>query len=270
MTLLVGIRCQDGIVLGSDGAATYGSVSLLEVEGKTISLATSKLEVYGERVVLGVSGAVGMGQSFHRTVGGYIADQYDRRKTWKSIEEAKKWLRDNLWPHVQPGFDHARELAAKVPAEYRVSVFSSVHTSSLVAFPIGDEYHLLELDHLCQSMECTDKASFVSVGSGQIHADPFLAFIKRVFWKSNQPFLQDGVFATLWTLQHAISISPGGVGGPIEIVTLENADGKGWKARKLSSEELGAHGEAIAAVEGDMPQLLGKFFKGRSPSSPPK
>jgi Proteasome subunit len=256
VTLIVGIRCQDGIVLGSDAAATSGTL----LDGNTIVLATSKLEVYGGYVVLGVAGAVGMGQNFHRTLSQHVTDHSLKRRPWKSVSNAREWLRDSFWPFVKPGWDHATELNKNLNPAFHQGVFSAVNTSSLVAFPIEDECHLLELDHLCEPMECTDNLPFATIGIGKVHADPFLAFIRRIFWPSSPPTLQDGIFATVWALQQAIMLSPGGVGGPITVVTLANNDGRGWKARKLTNDELGEHQEAISAVEADMAEVLAKFF----------
>lgn len=266
MTLILGIRCQDGIVLGSDGASTTATL----LDGQTITHATSKLEVYDGYVVIGVAGAVGMGQNFKRTLSQHITDHSYKRKPWKDIAYARDWFRDNFWPHVQPGWEHGLELNKQLNPAYHGAVLSAVNTSTLVAFPIEDECYLLELDHLCQPQEYDEKQAFVTIGSGKPHGDPFLGFIEGVFWKSRQPTLLDGIFATVWTLQHAIKLSPGGVGGPMEVVTLENTGKKGWKARKLSADELGTYTEAVIAVEEDMPQLLANFFKGRPPTIPTK
>jgi 20S proteasome alpha/beta subunit len=40
MTLIIGIKCSDGIVMGADGAATFGSLGQ-----QTIRQGTKKLEV---------------------------------------------------------------------------------------------------------------------------------------------------------------------------------------------------------------------------------
>lgn len=57
MTLIVGIKCDDGIVLGADGAATLGVMGQ-----STVRQATKKLDILKESVVVGVSGPVGLAQ----------------------------------------------------------------------------------------------------------------------------------------------------------------------------------------------------------------
>ncbi len=57
MTLIVGLKCSDGIVLGADGAATLGVMG-----HQTARQTTKKLTILSESVVVGVSGPVGLAQ----------------------------------------------------------------------------------------------------------------------------------------------------------------------------------------------------------------
>ena len=83
----------------------------------------------------------------------------------------------------------------------------------------------------------TDELPFVAVGSGQLIADPFMAFLRRVFWKDSRPNLAGGVFAAVWTLFHTIETNPGGVAEPVQIVVLEKRNGV-FVARELPDGEL--------------------------------
>jgi ATP-dependent protease HslVU (ClpYQ) peptidase subunit len=57
MTLIVGIKCRNGIVMGADGAATLGALGQ-----QTIRQETEKLDILENRIIVGVSGPVGLGQ----------------------------------------------------------------------------------------------------------------------------------------------------------------------------------------------------------------
>src|SRR3989442_124393 len=59
MTLIVGILCQDGIVVGADGAASLGVLGQMTARQpvKKLSLMASPLPM-----IVGVSGSVGMAQ----------------------------------------------------------------------------------------------------------------------------------------------------------------------------------------------------------------
>jgi len=66
MTLIVGVKCQDSVVVGSDGAATSTTI----VGVPTSRQAVKKLTNLGNKIIVGVSGPVGLGQ--------LIADAVDR------------------------------------------------------------------------------------------------------------------------------------------------------------------------------------------------
>ena len=50
------------------------------------------------------------------------------------------------------------------------------------------------------------------MGSGQVLADPFLAFVSRVLWQGKQPDVKTATFGVYWALDHAIKFAPGGIG----------------------------------------------------------
>jgi Proteasome subunit len=63
MTLIIGILCADGAVLGADGMATFGAMGQ-----RTIQQPTRKLTKIGPCVAIGTSGPVGLGQRFTASI----------------------------------------------------------------------------------------------------------------------------------------------------------------------------------------------------------
>ena len=61
MTVLVGVLCQDGVVVGSDGSATFAAAPHL----KTIEQPVRKTFLVGSDVIFAVTGAGGLGQRLH-------------------------------------------------------------------------------------------------------------------------------------------------------------------------------------------------------------
>jgi hypothetical protein len=76
--------------------------------------------------------------------------------------------------------------------------------------------------------------------------DPFLAFVARVLWNGKMPTVADAKFGVFWALKHAISLAPGGVGGPIIIATLQQNGGTWIAAEADENQELE---EYISALE---------------------
>lgn len=243
MTLIVGILCSDGVVIAADSAATMGSLG-----NRTVIQPTKKLEIISERMVLGVSGAVGLGQKFaYELTHAYSASEF----AGKDPVEAMSMISDKFRAHLYKEFQAAQ---AAMPIVGNGVASSPAITMTVVGMVIGEKAHLFQFDHQGASEMASEGLPFVSVGSGQPIADPFLSFLRRIFWPNSTPNLNDGIFAALWTLQHAITVNPGGVAGPIHIVTLsQEPTGKGakttWVARELSADELQEHGEAVQAAE---------------------
>jgi hypothetical protein len=94
--------------------------------------------------------------------------------------------------------------------------------STLVALPVNKDPTLIQFTPSCAHEEATKDLPFVAIGSGQLIADPFLAFVRRIFWGQSQlPNINQGVFAALWTLVHTTGTNPGGIGDPIQIAVLK-------------------------------------------------
>ena len=54
MTILVGLLCKDGIVIGSDSSATFGTM-----QNRTIEQPTDKIEIIDGKVIIAGTGQVG-------------------------------------------------------------------------------------------------------------------------------------------------------------------------------------------------------------------
>ena len=72
MTLIIGIQCEDGIVLGADGAATLAT----SLGAGTVRQSVKKLTKIGQCIAIGTSGPVWSGSAFQRLTG-KIVDRQD-------------------------------------------------------------------------------------------------------------------------------------------------------------------------------------------------
>ena len=148
MTVLVGVRCADGVVVGADSMATSGipgSVGLMR-------MASEKISVIGERVIVAGTGAVGLGQRFRDTV----------QSAWN-----KKLFQKSC-------VDCCRELTHAAVNDFRNTgvPYNSqfgYNFGALVAAPLDDHPNLIEFGLADFQPEIkTDKLHFVSMGSGQM------------------------------------------------------------------------------------------------------
>lgn len=223
MTVLVGILCKDGVVIGSDSSVTFGTPG-----GHTIEQSARKIEVIEGCMILAGTGQVGYGQRFHHQLeDGYTKKSYSN----KSHIEVGKLMSQNAIK------DFAETSANRGQYGALVAV-ACQKKPALCEFAVAD----------FQPEWKTDQIWYASMGSGQMIADPFLGLMRKVFWKDGMPSLADGVFAAVWTLQHTIDINAGGVNGPIHLATLQITNDKAV-ARLLSQGELDQHLENVQNAE---------------------
>lgn len=259
MTLIVAVKCSDGIVVGADGAATFGTMGQ-----HTIRQSARKLSIISHQIILGVSGPIGLSQRIHWR----IEDLYSAGSlTGKKSTEGMTIIRGAIWPDIS-GELQAAAVAQQVIGQH---AWPSALSSSILALPLDKKFALFQFDQQGGPEEATEDLPFISIGSAQATADPFLAFIRKVFWPTSLPNLEMGIFSTLWTLQHAIETNPGGVADPKQIMVLEK-DNKDFKAREMESAELEEHFEAINAAEStlkDFRTLSAGTTSGPTPPAPP-
>ena len=241
MTLIIGIKCTDGIVIGADGGATLGA----SLGPSTVIQPISKLRYFENRMIMGVSGPVGLGQLFFESVPEAMLHRH-RGPQGPNAAQVMKLLKQTIYGDVEPALKSAQESA---PVVGNQNAFAPVNNSSLVALPIQGVPTLIQCDSVGNPEMASEDLPIVAIGSGQKLADPFLAFLRRVFWAEKPLTITDGIFATVWTLLHVLEVEPGlGLSEPIEVGFLRVENGSPV-AVKLSQDELGEYRQYVAEAE---------------------
>ena len=246
MTVLVGVLCRDGVVIGADTSATSVQGQL-----RTVEQPTHKIEIVAGRTIVAHSGSVGLAQRFTALVQ-KASDGRLFSNEKSPIEIGKTLCRMSL--------DDFQQTGVGVPVNF----------GALVAFSAESRLNLCELEMgtLQPELKSAKGLLYVSMGSGQMICDPFLGLQRRIFWKDGEPpRLSEGVFATVWTLQHAVDVNPGGIKEPIEVAVLERIKGS-VVARQLDSDDLSEHLNNIEDLEQYISQYPSQ--KGRADVEVPK
>lgn len=195
---------------------------------------------------MGVSGPVGLGQLYSDRI----------EQLWKnkklgmtvSLPDVMRLIHQAILQDAQHAVAGAN---ACVPLLGNNNASGLALTASIIALPVGGvtgRAELIQCNHLGMAEAATSDLPYVCVGSGQPLADPFLAFLRSVFWPNAMPTLADGIFATVWTLLHAIRVNPGGVSEPIQVATI-GYKGKELFANELTPDQLQEHRENVGAAE---------------------
>jgi hypothetical protein len=216
MTVLVGVRCKDGVVIGADSAATFTSAQQLATIGQQ---PVKKIAIIEGKIIVAGTGEIGLGQRFCDTV----------QQGW-----GKKHFFQNK-------VEATRRVAADATNDFAATHVNRGTYGALVAFPSAKQAELCEFAVSNFQPELkTEDLWYVSMGSGQSIADPCLGFVRQAFWADGAPSCNDGVFAVVWTLVQAIRLNPGGICAPMQVATLTYT-GKDPVARMLEPDEIAEH-----------------------------
>ena len=248
MTLIVGIRCADGVVVGSDSAITFALDARLPTIEQPFG---QKIEIVEDRMIVASTGKLGLSQRF--------------------IDVASKCLQQTDLAQSDV-LDFGRMVAANGRRDFAETGAALNEYGALVAIPIGSRAELIEFaTEDLQPEVKTGENWYVSMGAGQMVADPLLGFFRRVFWGDSPPSRQDGVFAMAMVLKLACEMAPIGVASPLQIATLSAKTAGAFEARRLAEEELLEHennvNEAIEYFR-RYREALGK--QGDAPPTPPQ
>ena len=158
------------------------------------------MQVIDERIIVAGSGEIGLGQRFKGVV-------------------------EELWGNGSLRDADVVE-QARVISQAAVTNFGSTQAkpgaySALLALPHGNSAELIEFAiERFQPEVKTAGNWYVSMGSGQVVADPLLGFVRRAYWGDEAPNRQEGVLAAMFVLHLACSMAPTGVAEPIQMAVL--------------------------------------------------
>src|SRR5262249_55071935 len=143
MTVLVGILCEDGVVVGSDSSATFGD------QIRTIEQPVKKTFIVGNDMIVAGTGQVGLGQRFEDVLGRMRADP--------------EFTQTN---HIQVG----RAIATHAINDFASTSAPKGQYGALVAFACADNFHLCEfaVPDFQPEFKTGDGIWFVTMGSGQL------------------------------------------------------------------------------------------------------
>lgn len=220
MTLIVGIWCPSGVVIGADSAATFSApISGPEDLPTIVQPYPSKIEIVDHSLVVASTGSVGLGQRF--------------------IENAT-----NLWRtrnfRKRSTLDIGRAIAKSSVNDFASTKAKQGHYGALVSCPIRKSSPaLIEFESRTLQPHVKDSDIwYAAMGSGQLLADPLLGFVREAIW-SNQPphSCHDAMFGAMLVLSLSCRMAPSGVRGPVKMAVVERANGE-TKARHLDEDEL--------------------------------
>jgi 20S proteasome alpha/beta subunit len=237
VTLIVGILCKDGVVLASDSAATFGAGAMHTIGQQEVR----KIVAVNKHILYSGTGAVGASQ----IIADRVRDLWENeRKIKGTAEQCMNVVGQEINTLMRPYLE---------TAAWQRNIVGEANQSlckSLIAMPTPKQPSLLSFDFNGAPERATAQLPFVSMGSGQFIADPFLAFLKRVLWGRDEPTLAEGRLVAIWTIDHVRRTNAGGVAGEIQVASLVAKGGNLPEVEVLSPEDTQEHLQRVASAEG--------------------
>src|SRR5262245_18171284 len=146
MTVIVGVKCSDGVVVGADSVATSsaGHMHVMRMQYP------NKIETVGGRVIVACSGPVGLAHRFQEQVKG----AHDRREFQNACIQCSTGI---------PGTTCADILRSGTPRTMQ----TGFGLGAIVAAPFGNVPELVEFGMIDFQPEIKkEPLHFVSMGSG--------------------------------------------------------------------------------------------------------
>lgn len=258
MTLIIGVRCVNGIVMGSDGVTTRPTVEqqtgskIQDDIGPAVLFAAAGDVAIGQAVLRGLihkSKPINQPNSKYHAVTSHIANTISGE-----IKSYVKRIEDTLI--IADRSSLSREENVIIPADFE----------AVIATRIGTEPHLFHVNPHGNLLEITPELVFATIGSGSSQANPFLEFVKRTAWNGGQPTtIVQGILGVWWTLKYVTAGNSSiGVGEPFSIGVLEQVNGV-WEASIPKEDRLPNYDKDIQDVESALRRHLNKEVESTDP-----
>lgn len=229
MGLLVGLLCEDGVVIGSDSARPTRATGP--------SGPCRNTHVIGGDLVLAATGNVGLAQRLGAVLRGLREDS-----------------RFHEWDH----FAIARAIAAETLRDFAATRSDLAGFGALLGFACVTGFHLCEFSPGALQPEFkTPDAWFAAMGPGGATAGSLLGLFGRTLPGRRRPDLEDGTFAAAWALDHAMQLHPDRVLAPVQMAVLAaRTDDASHPARLLAPDEVAECLQRVRRAEEQLGPLL--------------
>lgn len=217
MTVVLGLLCEGGAILGADSAATSTTASIPLCESAVTKIAL----LGGGDAALACSGSLDAAQSVADALGRLSVNNSTTEATL--AEDIRKQLRSLMRPTIElaaagrsswPHPDWLQDMA-------RQTVGSGVYLRALKGQgkawrPCVVGWEGLQVEY-CEA----SGVYYQSCGSGSLFSHPTMSVLKRRLFSNKLPTIPAGTLAVYYTLREVIeSRAGGGVGGPLDLAVL--------------------------------------------------
>lgn len=264
MTLIVGLIAKDGVVIGADSAATLGpGFGMRTIAEHSVQ----KIHNIHGRVLLATSGPVGLSYIFASILAPLVQKNEFTRK-YTDVDMAQS-IRDCIYDAWKDAIEKSNFGAQKLNDGH---LLENGRLTAVVGFKYHEDKKFGLAEFMADGTYEVKRAAlpFVSIGSGQMTADPFLSYTVKLVKENGELTLERATLAAVWTLQHAIDCTAGGLAEPIHISRIEGQAAGGLVAKDFTEGEVGEVVQMVTEVEGKIAKTVTEIASAvKAPPTPP-
>lgn len=220
MTILVGILCEDGAIVASDGMC---SMNL----GPTpfVGMSNTKTHIINNRIIAACAG----NDNYMTLFVNFLRSNF--AKLSQSHEENSSSDIQNLINELGAQFAHKLISTIKAyPPELVQSHLSNIQANGLefeaiLALPFKNHHYICHYDNRLNANLLRENGLWHAIlGTGYLVATPSIHLVKKILNIRTTPKIDKGSVLAYWTVNHAIEVSSGGIGGDITTAILQKID----------------------------------------------
>ncbi|MBF5093191.1 hypothetical protein F1643_00645 [Azospirillum sp. INR13] len=248
MTIVIAFLCSDGIVIAADSMLTpsVNGISVGHHKGKKVDILDSE-QIFA------------------------FAGDHGQANRFKFIAEKCKGRSDSY----ENAFEFTIAISAEILGNFNdTGIADLVDVNTALGFAHNGKYDCCIFEGNLQPRLLDANHYFAALGSGKMSADPFLRFLVDTFCQSSPPTVRLALLMSVWTIQHVIETTPGGVSGPIRAAKLTQDSGQ-TKCHELTEREIEDHRQAMESAIGALrnwynsPMMPGNIHDTPSMPEPP-
>ena len=234
MTLVIALLCDDGAVIAADRQVTHGALGR-----KTVGQAGTKVEIVEDKFIFASSGPISLSQEIQDAIAG-VHDQFLRR----DYSAIRSILKKKIKEIAEGAFETAGKAAPVIGPQ---AAAMDAICGAVFAAEFKDGLRLVEISPQANFEALSDSVPFVCLGTGKPNADPFLAFLRSVYWPDKLPNIEEALTAAYWTIKFVTELGTEGVGLGTEAIMLKR-DGTSYIARTQDEKTQIENDEFIFAA----------------------
>ncbi len=218
MSIIVGIDCNDCVILAASGPAPRPSTGESGTAGQPIGVLRG---VAGKgEAVIGFSGPEELGREVTAALERYLTER-----------DPRELASDAHSSGIQAVLSQPVRLAAAMTRALKGLPGGGVPEGGLtvgetmIALPAKGRHALYVVDEDCTVTQVDHGSSCAAIGPAKWAAESFLRLLQRLLWREGKPNRAAGQLAAYWTARHVADVE-GGSSSSVQLVRLSAGPGK--------------------------------------------